>query len=393
MIESNAPTDLICLSHLRWNFVFQRPQHLMTRFARDRRVYFIEEPIVEPGISPALHVETSSGVNVVVPYLPTGYSEQQAQTLQRRLLDKLLQRERIRDFVLWYYTPMALAITDHWSPRAIVFDCMDELTGFKNAPAALREQEAELMRRASLVLTGGQSLYEAKRHLHHNIHPFPSSVDVAHFAQARAWTVDPADQAGIPHPRLGFFGVIDERMDIDLVAAVAAIRPDWRIVMLGPVVKIDPASLPQLPNIHYLGAKSYDELPRYIAGWDVALMPFARNAATRFISPTKTPEYLAAGKPVVSTSIRDVVSPYGTNGLVRIADEPRPFVEACEAALAQDRSAHVSKADQFLRGMSWDQTWQRIDRLVDQAVAGGAEVAVSGAAIAALPEAHAAVNP
>jgi glycosyltransferase involved in cell wall biosynthesis len=216
------------------------------------------------------------------------------------------------------------------------------------------------MRRASLVLTGGQSLYEAKRHQHSNIHPFPSSVDVAHFASARSLSTDPPDQAEIPRPRLGFFGVIDERLDVDLVDGVAAARPDWQFVMLGPVVKIDPATLPRRPNIHYLGSKAYKELPHYVAGWDVALLPFARNEATRFISPTKTPEYLAAGKPVVSTSIRDVVRPYGQQGLVRIADDVPEFVRACEEAMAEDAAVRITQSDAFLRHTSWDGTWSRI---------------------------------
>src|SRR5687767_5401995 len=244
---------------------------------------------------------------------------------------------------------------------------MDELASFKNAPAVLKIREAELLGRADLVLTGGQSLYEAKRHQHRNIHPFPSSVDVNHFAQARRIRTDPPDQAGIPHPRLGFFGVIDERMDVDLVDAVAAARPDWHLVLLGPVVKIDAAQLPHRPNIHYLGSKTYAELPEYIAGWDVALLPFARNEATRFISPTKTPEYLAAGKPVVSTSIRDVVRPYGEQGLVHIADTVDAFVEASAACLTAESVARLEVVDAFLAHLSWDSTWRQMRRAITQA--------------------------
>ena len=230
--------------------------------------------------------------------------------------------EHIADYVLWYYTPMALLFTDHLDPRAIVYDCMDELSAFRDAPPMLTALEAELMQRAALVLTGGQSLYEAKRHQHRNIHPFPSSVDVEHFRAARAVSNAIRPISGHCRSRASDSSAcIDERMDLALLAGVADARPDWQLVMLGPVVKIDPASLPQRANIHYLGGKSYRELPQYVAGWDVALLPFARNEATRFISPTKTPEYMAAGKPVVSTSIRDVVRPYGEQGLVRIADD------------------------------------------------------------------------
>lgn len=353
--------DLICLSHLRWNFVFQRPQHLMTRCAADRRVFFVEEPIYGE-TSPRMDLQRSGGVTVAVPHLPHGAD---ADAL-RQLLDELIRAEDIRRYVLWYYTPMALAFTGHLTPEAVVYDCMDELSAFAHAPAELKLREAELLRRAHVMFTGGQSLYEAKRHAHPNVHPFPSSVDVEHFARARRINADPPGQGGIPRPRLGFFGVIDERMDIELIDGVARSRPDWHLVLVGPVVKIDPASLPQHPNIHYLGSKTYQELPEYIAGWDVALLPFARNEATRYISPTKTPEYLAAGKPVVSTSIRDVVRPYAHQGLVRIADTVDEFVAACEAALNEDAAERLRKADVFLRQTSWDGTWARMRSLLDE---------------------------
>ena len=371
MLQGPSPSDtydVICLSHLRWKFVFQRPQHLLTRCARDRRVFFVEEPIYDGAATPMLDYEVDGGVTIVVPHLPHGLGEEESRDAQQRLMDELVSACAIPDYVLWYYTPAAIAFTAHLRPLAVVYDCMDELSAFKNAPAALKAHEAELLRHADVVFTGGQSLYEAKKHAHRNVHAFPSSVDVAHFAQARQPRTEPADQHGLARPRLGFFGVIDERMDLGLLAGIAAARPGWQLVMLGPIVKIDPATLPRAANLHYLGSKSYAELPQYIAGWDVALLPFARNEATRFISPTKTPEYMAAGKPVVSTSIRDVVRPYGQRGLVRIADDVPSFVAACEAALAEDPMARTRAADAFLRQTSWEGTWTRMSRLVSAVI-------------------------
>ncbi|MBD2041713.1 glycosyltransferase family 1 protein [Microcoleus sp. FACHB-672] len=364
--------DLVCLCHLRWDFVYQRPQHLLSRCAKTRRVFLIEEPMFVSEPEGRLDVsQRESGVWVIVPHLPEGMGEEAVNTLQQKLIDELFAEHSIDQYILWYYTPMAMAYTRHLKPLAVVYDCMDELSAFKGAPPALKEREAELFKRADLVFTGGHSLYEVKRNQHPNAHPFPSSIEAAHFAQARNLSEDPADQANIPHPRLGFYGVIDERMNLELLAGIAEARPDWHLVIIGPIVKIDPAVLPRHANIHYLGGKSYQELPLYLAGWDVALLPFALNESTRFISPTKTPEYLAAGKPVVSTSIRDVVRPYGEQNLVAIADTSAEFVTAAEAALNQnagESAQWLSEVDVFLSQTSWDRTWGQMLQLIESVI-------------------------
>ncbi len=362
-----AAADLVCLSHLRWNHVFQRPHHLMSRFARERRVYFVEEPVPDAGPARLETTHAPEGVRVVTPHLPPGLGEEGTHDALRELLAGHLAAEGAHRYLLWYYTPMALPFTRHLAPLAVAYDCMDELSAFRGAPPALLRREAELLARAHVVFTGGNSLYEAKRDRHANAHAFPSSVDVHHFAAARRPLPQPADQRALPGPRLGFFGVIDERMDLALIDGVAAARPGWQLVMLGPLAKIAPEDLPRRPNLHWLGQRRYPELPAYIAGWDVALMPFARNEATRFISPTKTPEYLAAGRPVVSTSIRDVVRPYGELGLVRIADSVPGFIAAVEASLVQDRARWLPEVDRFLAGQSWDATWRRMRELLEAA--------------------------
>ncbi len=357
--------DVVCLSHLRWNFVFQRPQHLMTRFGRDRRVFFFEEPVFDAEIS-ELRIARDQNVYVCVPHLPHRLAPGATTSEVKRLLHDLQASFDIDRPIIWYYTPMALEIARDIPASAIVFDCMDELSAFRGAPPELIRLEAELLNRADLVFTGGQSLYEAKRRRHRRVFAFPSSVDVPHFATARQGTTDPNDQTAIPHPRLGFFGVVDERMDLQLLDAVAAARPDWHLVILGPCVKIDPATLPRRGNIHYLGMKKYEELPAYLSGWDVALLPFAKNESTRFISPTKTPEYLAAGCPVVSTSVRDVVRPYGEQELVSIADTAEDFVAATERWLAGAPAGWRQRVDRFLSQMSWDCTWSEMSVLIDE---------------------------
>lgn len=369
---STDKPDIVCLSHLRWNFVYQRPQHLLVRCAQGRRVFFIEEPIFSKEPLARLQIShEENGLVVVVPHLLESLSEQAINANLKELINGLFAQHNINKYMCWYYTPMAIAYTQHLQPEAVVYDCMDELSAFQGAPPALRNNEAELFRLADLVFTGGQSLYESKVNQHPNVYAFPSSVDVAHFAQARTFKEEPADQANIPHPRLGFCGVIDERMDIELLAGIAEAHPDWHLVMIGPIVKIDPAILPHRENIHYLGGKDYKDLPKYLAGWDLAMLPFARNEATRFISPTKTPEYLAAGKPVVSTSIRDVVRPYGDLKLVQIADTASEFVAAVEKAMQEDATASewLSRVDAFLAQISWDRTWESMMQLMDSVIA------------------------
>jgi UDP-galactopyranose mutase len=368
----NSSPDLLCFSHLRWDFVYQRPQHLLKRCAQERRVFFVEEPIFDNGSMRLDVSERDPNLKVVVPHLPQGLRSDVAKTaVLHDMIQRMLVENNIHQYLSWYYTPMALDFTRHLRPLAVIYDCMDELSAFKDAPECLKLRERELFQMADLVFTGGQSLYEAKRDQHPSIFAFPSSIDRQHFMQARAPIADPTDQQDIPHPRLGFFGVVDERFDVELLDEASRLRPDWHFVIIGPVVKIDPEILPQRENIHYLGGKSYQDLPTYIAGWDVALLLFAQNESTRFISPTKTPEYLAAGKPVVSTRIRDVVHPYGQQGLVRIADNARELVSAADELLeaGANRKAWLATVDEFLGQMSWDETWSRMSQLIDDVVA------------------------
>ena len=371
--DSSRPI-LLCFSHLRWDFVFQRPQQLMTRAAQEYRVLYWEEPERDAGCTePRLRVrDGGQGVTVVTPLLPAENAiaasdgETPAETAQRLLLDQLL-----RDFVApvaiaWFYTPMALPFAGHIAALTVVYDCMDELSLFAGASPRLLLLERRLMRLAHLVFTGGRSLQHAKQHLHAHTHCFPSAVDRAHFAGARHSSMaEPLDQRDIPHPRIGFFGVLDERLDTNFIADVAALRPDWHFVLLGPVAKIAAEDLPRAPNLHWLGAKSYSDLPAYLAGWDAGFMPFALNDATRFISPTKTPEFLAAGVPLVSTAITDVVADWGKAGLVDIARDAEQAVAMLARVMRRPRAERLSRVDQKLAGISWDATWDEMRRLME----------------------------
>jgi UDP-galactopyranose mutase len=357
--------DLICYSHLRWAFVYQRPQHLMSRAAATRRVWFVEEPVTGP--EARLHRSvTPEGVNVCVPQVPVGTEPAAVEPIVARLVGELAQAEGLRNATAWLYTPMMLPLAESLAPRFVVYDCMDELSAFRFAPAQMLERERALFARADVVFAGGRSLWEAKRGFHANLYLFPSSVDVGHFRAARGPLPEPAPLAPLRRPRLCWVGVVDERLDLDLLADAAALRPDWEWVLVGPTAKIDPATIPQAPNIHPMGPRPYPELPAWLAWFDVAIMPFAHNDATRYISPTKTPEFLAAGLPVVSTPVRDVVRDYGARGLVHIAAGPKRFVAACERALAErDDPARLCGVDEALAESSWDDTWARMSGLVD----------------------------
>jgi glycosyltransferase involved in cell wall biosynthesis len=367
--------SIVVFSHLRWNFVYQRPQHLLSRLAAKRPVFFVEEPELDTNEPPRWE-RSNSHPNVLVlrprtPVTAPGFHPDQLVALEP-LMAELARELDGMTTVAWLYTPLALPLAEALGPSAIVYDCMDELSLFMGAPPELLSWEAALLECADVMFTGGPSLFRAKQALHPNVHCFPSSVDASHFTVARPGdnsTDEAEDQVGLPRPRLGYYGVIDERLDLELVHFIAQARPDWQIVLVGPVVKIDPAMLPQRQNIHYFGQRSYQDLPRYLVGWDVCLLPFARNDATRFISPTKTLEYMAAERPIVSTPITDVAEPYGD--IVYLGGTPDEFLSACEAALAagvEDRNHRAARMRQVLAGTSWDVTVSAMEKLLADAV-------------------------
>lgn len=367
----------IVFSHLRWAFVYQRPQHLMSRLAACTPVWFLEEPVFDEGEPWLERSSPVAGVTVLRPHTPVaapGFHDDQLGSI-RLLLRDLIAASDLVDYIAWFYTPMALPLIADLHPSAVVFDCMDELSAFKGAPLQLRQRETALLRRADLVLTGGPSLYEAKRHRHPNVLCLPSAVDAAHYAPGRLGEQpEHAAEASrlqghLAGPRLGYFGVIDERFDVELLTALVDARPAWHFVLVGPVVKIDESTLPRRPNLTWLGQQPYELLPQLVAGWDVCLLPFALNESTRFISPTKTLEYLAAEKPVVSTAVHDVLELYGD--VVRVRADIPSFIAACEEALAEgetERRARIRKSDARVARYSWDRTVEVIEDTVAAAV-------------------------
>ena len=363
--KGNNMSTIFVFSHLRWNFVFQRPQHLLSRLAEHYRIIFIEEPVYDNRNCFLATTTPVPNVTVCTPHVPVeahGFHDDYLPYLKTLIADLILDYE---DYLVWFYTPMALPLLQGMNPAMIVYDCMDELSAFANPPKQLLQRENALLGIANIVFTGGPSLYNAKRERHPNVHCFPSSVDVIHFQQAldRA-NGHPAQQA-IDGPKLGFYGVIDERFDVDLIAYIADAHPEWQIILVGPVVKINPSILPRNANIHYIEQQPYQALPQFLAGWDICLLPFALNESTRFISPTKTLEYMAAELPVVSTPIKDVIDLYGS--AVVIADNPQAFVAACEKLLdetEEERTQRINEMRSLVAKTSWESTASSMHELL-----------------------------
>jgi UDP-galactopyranose mutase len=368
-----SKTAIIVFSHLRWEFVYQRPQHLLSRLAKFHRVIFIEEPeFAERNVKPGWSFSRPlSNLLVCRPRTnceAQGFHRDQLPQLSR-LVGELIKQEHLQDYVLWFYTPMAEPLADELKPLAIIYDCMDELSAFLNAPPQLIEREIALLQRADVVFTGGPSLYRAKKNRHPMVYCEPSSVDARHFGRAASAIPEAAEQCALPHPRLGYFGVIDERIDMPLIGSLADTHPEWQIVMVGPVVKINPSTLPRNPNIRYFGQQAYKDLPGYLKGWDVCLLPFALNESTKYISPTKTLEYMAAGKQIVSTPITDVAEPYGD--IVYLGNTHEEFIAACERALSagsEECAERQQNMAQVLRKTSWNATAARMRGILTLAV-------------------------
>lgn len=370
---------LIVFSHLRWNFVFQRPQHLLTRLAKHYKILFVEEPVNTNGAFIEAN-RVAPNIDVLVPHTVEqgwGFNDEQIAVIGPMVKAWIQEHHDLSaGYGIWFYTPQALPLKDAFGPDFIIFDVMDELSMFAHAPAALKAREKELLEIADVVTAGGPSLARAKQQVRPDTLSLPSCVDAGHYSPRRACGAEAAThegdalQAHIQGPRIGFFGVIDERLDLELLAKVADHNPRWNVVMVGPVVKIDPATLPQRSNIHYLGGQSYSILPQLVLGWDVCMMPFAINDATKFISPTKTLEYMAAEKPIVSTAIHDVIELYGE--VVEVSYSHDEFIKNIEVLLHEEpaqAAARVISGNEIVDHYTWDNTADIIHTAIEDAIA------------------------
>ncbi|HEX8875071.1 MAG TPA: glycosyltransferase [Nitrosospira sp.] len=358
-------TTIIAFSHIRWDFVYQRPQHLLSRLAENYKIVFIEEPMFHEHDSFLEISAPGPNITVLRPHTPVnaaGFHDGQLPHLIKLMRQFVSMDE---EHMAWFYTPMALPLLQELDPSLVVYDCMDDLSSFKNSPKQMLQRENALLKAADLVFTAGPSLYRARRERHPNVHCFPNSIDMGHFEQARDRTNSHAAHEDIPGPRLGYYGVIDERVDTELIARIADAHPQWQIVLVGPVAGIDAATLPRRHNIHYLGQQPYESLPHFLAGWNACLLPFALNESTRFINPTKTLEYMAAELPIISTHVNDVADLYGE--VVEITPSPQAFVRACENALLttpEECQRTISRMRQMVSQTSWNTTAEKMHDLI-----------------------------
>lgn len=347
--------DLIVFCHLRWDFVYQRPQHIISRLAQDYKILFVEEPVKTSELGHSLKV-LNPNLHVFRPNISSMEELPEA-------LAKHLQTSEIP--IAWFYSPSFYAILEKFQVGTVIYDCMDELSLFLGAPASLIQQEQILLEKSDIVFTGGRSLFEAKQPKHSNVHCFPSSVDFDHFARAKNGLILPIDIAAIHHPIVGYFGVIDERLDLKMIEETAKNLEGVSFVFIGPVVKISDSDLPRLPNIYYLGMKAYQTLPNYLKAFDIAMMPFALNDATKFISPTKTLEYMAAGKPIISTRVKDVEREY--SDCVHLVSNASEFEKEVRQILYTEESSSVLDSyDDILSKTSWNATVVRMKEAISE---------------------------
>ena len=376
-VADTLDVSLIVHSHLRWDFVWQRPQQILSRLSQRAHVLFVEEPVYLDDLA-AARLDVSlplPRIHRAVPMLPGAFRGDYDASISATR--DLIRRQIAADGPLagafdrpvqWFYTPMpAPAMIGAFKERGIVYDCMDELSKFRFAPTELVDRERYLVAQSDVVFTGGYRLSQAKSRIHHNVHFFGCGVDVDHFARARSEELPLAPElAALGRRTMGYFGVIDERIDYELLRLLAERNPDAALVMVGPVVKVDPRELPQAPNIHWLGQRQYADLPAYVKGFDVCLMPFALNEATEYINPTKPLEDMAAGKPIVSTAVSDVV--HNFTPVVTVAESRDEFVAAVQRGLKSADSAMIARGLEQARANTWESIVARMDRIVREAL-------------------------
>ncbi len=370
--SENFPIIVHC--HLCWDWVWQRPQQFLSRLSARHRILFVETVGPDPHLAaPYARFRNADGfpnITILRIQFPTwqwrdaDFVDRERRRLVQLALESELLAGQFENPVQWFYDPMAVkAFARQMNEIATVYDCMDELSKFKGAPPAIVERERELLALADVVFTGGRKMFESKSQFNGNCHFYGCGVDVAHFGQARSEsTAVFADIAGLKKPVLGYFGVVDERMDYELVAKLADANPNWSVVIIGPAIKVDPDQFPQRPNLHWLGGREYKDLPAYGKGFDVCLMPFAMNEHTQFINPTKSLEYMATGREIISSAVPDVISNFGA--VVKVAHSHDEFIQLCRQAVERPDQKAIERGLKMASENSWESIVNKLEQHV-----------------------------
>lgn len=371
--DPNYPIIVHC--HLCWDWVWQRPQQFLSRLSAHHKILFVETVGPDPELSSAVArfwtAVNFPNITILRLQFPTWRWSDGAfvDRERRRLVKEFIAGPGAGQFenpVQWFYDPMAVpSFLGQMNEIGVVYDCMDELSKFRGAPPQIKTRERKLLREADVVFAGGRKLWESKKLQNENCHFYGCGVDVTHFGKAReAQTNIPEDIVSLKKPILGYFGVVDERMDYDLIVKLAEANPDWSIAMVGPTIKVD--KVPQRANIHWLGQKNYLDLPAYCKAFDVCMMPFALNEATEFINPTKALEYMATGKPIVSSAVADVVTNFGS--VVKIARSHDEFISLCRQAIEKPDDALVEAGLNQAVENSWDSIVAQLEKHVSNTI-------------------------
>jgi hypothetical protein len=368
---------LMVFSHMAWNPGQGRTPQLMAALAGRWQILFVEAPRHAAGAARLESRAIRAGLTVLTLTTPApaaGFHDD-AQAFGVTLLREELAGRRLKIDIAWLDTPMAWPLAQALGIACLAYDCLEGPPASLQFDAALLHQrESALMRTAALMVAAGPSLFNAHRHRHANLHCVCSAVHAEHFSPASLELTSARARRGhvlqssLARPRLGYFGSIDERLDLDLLAALADRQPGWAFVMVGSVAGIAAERLPQRRNIHWLGEQDDALLPYLLAGWDLALMPYVVSEATRFLMPSQTLEYMAGYQPIVSTPVRDVQALYAP-AVTIAAPQAEAFSSACEEVLAESaraRSARLIDMARIVARHAWANTADFVHGLLDE---------------------------
>lgn len=382
---SHQRKRIVCLSSTRWSFLWQRPQQIMSRLCARHDILYVDPPfpVAEEQVrgisndeSGTLIVKNLQTINDALqifrpleisrfsyPDLDSNELLKMNQELLQCQIQKALFQLGWQHPLLWLYDPRNVNLVDQLNPCGVIYDCVDSFRSFSWSHPHVSIWEEALVDRADVVLATSRALYQERLRKNRYTFLVPNAADYKHFSPWQGYE-KPADITAISRPRLGFIGAIYEWVDLELLQVIADKSPAWNLVLIGP--KQHGLQLPERSNIHWLGQRGYAELPAYVHSFDVALIPFLVNETTQHANPIKFWEYLAAGKPVVSTLLPEIPD---VPGVVWRSENHSMFCNHCAQALELvqhplSRNKIITKARAIAYANSWENRCKRILRIL-----------------------------